>query len=222
MTYRIHGHPLSSYCWKAHIAFYEAGVPFEPIVVNLGDPAARAVYAKISPLCKIPTLEDVGRSRVVNETSLIIEYLAINQPSARSLLPPDAMAALPVHWFDRFFDNYVMTPMNKIVADTMRPEGSHDPFGVADARRQLGAAYDVLEERLPKTGFAAGAAFTLADCAACPSLFYADQCVPFETTHPNLWAYFERLNARPSFQRALAEKEPVFHMYPGPRKAAAK
>ena len=46
-----------------------------------------------------------------------------------------------------------------------------------------------------------GEAFTLADCSACPALFYADWCIPLEGERPNTAAYLARLKARPSFAR---------------------
>jgi glutathione S-transferase len=61
---------------------------------------------------------------------------------------------------------------------------------------------------------AMGEAFTLADCAAAPALFYGNMVLPFGDTHKNLAAYFERLKARPSFARVLREAEPYFAMFP--------
>ena len=48
---------------------------------------------------------------------------------------------------DRFFDNYVMTPMQKIVVDHLRPEDERDPRGVAEARALLDTAYRWLDGR---------------------------------------------------------------------------
>ncbi len=38
---------------------------------------------------------------------------------------------------DRFYDLYVQVPMQKIVTDRLRPEGSKDPYGVEEARAML-------------------------------------------------------------------------------------
>ena len=62
--------------------------------------------------------------------------------------------------------------------------------------------------------WAAGEAFSLADCASAPSLHYADKVHPFRGRWPVLTAYLERLEARPSFARVLAEAEPYAHMFP--------
>jgi glutathione S-transferase len=60
-----------------------------------------------------------------------------------------------------------------------------------------------------------GDAFSLADCAASPALFYANQVVPIGNSLGNLAAYFDRLKARPSFARVIKEAEPYFAMFPG-------
>ena len=118
---------------------------------------------------------------------------------------------------DRVFDNYVMTPMQKFGADAMRPEGSRDPAGVADAHAMLDKAYDWLEQRLAGREWAAGDAFTLADCAAAPALFYADWMHPIAPELTVLRAYLARLQARPSVSRAAREAEPYLQMVPVPR-----
>jgi glutathione S-transferase len=59
--------------------------------------------------------------------------------------------------------------------------------------------------------------FTMADCAACPALYYADKVMPFGADLPNTAAYLKRLTERPSFARTLKEAEPYFHMFPSER-----
>jgi glutathione S-transferase len=116
---------------------------------------------------------------------------------------------------DRLFDNYVMAPMQAIVGERIRPEeAGRDPYAVGQARQMLGKAYALLEERMAGRRWAAGDAFTLADCAAAPALFYADRIEPMRGGFPGLAAYLERLEARESFARVLREKEPWWHMFP--------
>jgi glutathione S-transferase len=104
--------------------------------------------------------------------------------------------------------------MQKIMGDRLRPEGNKDPHGVEEARAQLWMAYGMIEEQMAAGVWAMGEAFTLADCAAAPPLFYANMVVPFGDTYNNVTAYFERLKARPSVARVLREAEPYFHMVP--------
>jgi glutathione S-transferase len=61
--------------------------------------------------------------------------------------------------------------------------------------------------------WATGETFTLADCAALPALFYADYAVKLDAW-PALRAYLDRLKARPSVARVLAEAKPYFQYFP--------
>ncbi|NEX92964.1 glutathione S-transferase family protein [Caulobacter sp. 17J65-9] len=214
MSLTFHFHPLSSFCWKALIALYENGAQFDAVVVNLGDPDSAAAFRALWPLAKMPVLVDAAHGRTLPETSIIIEHLDRHYPGPRPLLPTDEDARLDARLWDRLFDLYVHQPMQRIVGDRLRAEAERDPRGVADARAQLEAAYDLVEARMAGRAFAAGDAFSLADCAAAPALFYAGIVHPFAEGRPNTSAYFERLLERPSFQRVLAEARPWFEWFP--------
>jgi glutathione S-transferase len=215
MGLTLHYHPLASYCWKVLIALYENGTPFESKIVDLMDPAGAKAFRRLSPMGKMPALQDDAGGRILVETSVIIEYLDRHYPGPTRFVPEDGEEALRVRFAERFFDFYVQDNMSKIVTDRIRPEGRQDDFGVEKAKGELAAAYDALEARLPQGMWPTGDAFTLADCAAAPALFYAGKVQPFADTHPKLAAYYDRLCLRPSFMRVLDEAEPYFKMFPG-------
>jgi len=212
MTLILYAHPLSSYCWKALIAVYEKEAPFELRLVDFGNEASVAEFTALWPLAKMPVL--VNGDRAIVESTSVIEYLDLHCPGGTRLVPADPDAAIEVRKLDRIFDNYAMTPMQKIVGDRLRPADARDPHGVADARRLLDSSYAWLEQALAGPTFAAGDDFSLADCAAAPALHYADKVHPFRDRNPALAAYLARLEARPSFARVLAEAEPYAHMFP--------
>jgi glutathione S-transferase len=212
MTLKLYSHPLSSFCWKVLIALYEADIPFEPVMVDLMDPQKRADYLKLSPFAKIPTLVD--GDRVVNETSIQIEYLALKYPKAAGLLPEDRHEALKVRALDRFFDLYLNAPLGRIAFDRMRPEAERDKAGIAQIMRDLRTAVSIVEKDMAARTWAAGDAFTLADCAAAPALFYVGKLVPYAPDFPNTARYLDRLQKRPSVARAIREAGPYLHMVP--------
>ncbi|SFK58703.1 glutathione S-transferase family protein [Caulobacter sp. UNC279MFTsu5.1] len=214
MSLTLHMHPLASYCWKVLIALYENDTPFEARLVDLSDPQVVAAFKALWPTAKMPLLRDEAQGRTVPETSIIIEYLQAAYPGPVRFIPDDPEAALRVRLLDRLFDNYVQESMQKIVGDRIRPAGAKDPHGVAHARGQLVMAYDLLEAELAGRTWAAGEAFSLADCAAAPALFYANKVAPLGESHPTVSAYLDRLLARPSFARVLQEAEPYFAMFP--------
>lgn len=214
MSLTLHLHPLASYCHKTLIAFYENDVPFTANIVDLGDEVSRTAFKKLWPVGKMPVLRDEARGCTVPESTIIIEYLARHYPGPVELLPADPELARQVHIADRFYDLYVHDPMQRIVADRLRPAGQHDPFGVEQMRTALKSAYDIIEADMASRTWAAGETYTLADCAASPALFYANEVQPFGDTHRRVAAYFERLKQRPSYARVLREAEPYFHMFP--------
>jgi glutathione S-transferase len=210
----LYYHPLASFCHKVLIALHENATPFRPVIVDLASEASSAEMLAYWPVGKFPVLRDEARGQTVPETSIIIEYLADHHPGPVPLVPADRELAREARLWDRFFDLYVMTPMSKIVTDRLRPAGRGDATGVEEARALLDRAYDLADQRLAGRTWAIGDAFTLADCAAAPALFYADIAHPFSTGHPHLAAYFERLLARPSFARCLVEARPYFVDFP--------
>jgi glutathione S-transferase len=107
-----------------------------------------------------------------------------------------------------------MTPMQAIVFDRRRPpEQRHAPT-VAEARTALETAYRWLDERMAGREWAAGDSFSLADCAAAPSLFYADWAHPIAPEFGHAIAYRKRLLARPSVVRAVDEARPFRKYFP--------
>jgi len=215
MVLSLYFHPLASYCWKPLIALYENSTPFEPRLVDLGDPAQRDAFFALAPLGKFPVLQDAKTGRVLPESTIIIEYLASNYPGRSQLIPGDPEQALEARLQDRFFDQQIHEPMQKHVLDKLRPEGSRDPFGVAQAHGQLDKAYGILEQTLATRTWAAGNSFSIADCAAAPALYYANLVHPLGELYPLVTAYLDRLQARPSFARVLQEAAPYFKMFPG-------
>lgn len=212
MPLKLYAHPFSSYCQKALTALYENGTPFEFRELGPDHPEAGAELAALWPLTRFPVLEDGGRA--VIEATIVIEYLHLHYPGPVRLLPEDPKAALGVRFLDRFFDNYIMTPMQKVVFDAIRPADQRDPYGVAEARKLLDKAYRWLDGTLSGREWVAGGAFSLADCAAAPSLFYADWVHPIDTKFANVVAYRRRLLARPSFARAVEEARPYRSFFP--------
>jgi glutathione S-transferase len=210
----LYFHPLSSFCHKVLIALYENGTPFTPKLVNLQDEGERAAFRALWPVGKFPVLQDSSRDRMVPESSIIIEYLDQHYPGATKFIPNDPEQARMVRFGDRFYDLHIHLHMQKIVGDRLRPANAKDPHGVADARTRMAEALALAEKQMADRIWAAGEAFTLADCAAAPALFYADKVAPLAGSYPNVAAYLERLKQRPSYARTLQEAEPYFRFFP--------
>jgi glutathione S-transferase len=212
MPLALYGHPFSSYTQKVLIALYELALPFDYKIIGPDAPEVAAEWLRLWPLRKFPVLVDDGRT--VTESSIIIEHLQLAHPAAPGLLPADPHAALEVRFLDRFFDNHVMTPMQHAVNGALTGIEERRRENLAQSAERLDLAYAWLETRLAGRAWAAGADFTLADCAAAPSLFYADWVHPIGKEFRTLRAYRARLLARPSFARAVEEARPYRPLFP--------
>ncbi|MTW10567.1 glutathione S-transferase family protein [Pseudoduganella eburnea] len=212
MSLQLFYHPLSSYSMKALIALYENGTPFEYRMLSPDHADNYAKFAGMWPIQKFPILLD--GERMVVEASIVIEHLSLYYPGPVRLLPADPKAALEVRMMDRFFDNHIATPQQKLVADVLRPADQRDPLGVAEAKGKLETAYVWLDKVMANRTWAAGEEFSMADCAAAPFLLYAHWSHPIPAKHEHVMAYLARLRARPSFARCWAEAKPYRHMFP--------
>src|SRR3954469_16821355 len=121
---KLYAHPFSSYSQKVLIALYGNATPFE--YCSLEEPSANTELASLWGLKRFPVLVDQGRT--VLESSTIVEHLQIHYPGPIRFIP-EGEAGLEVRMLDRIFDNYVMTPMQKIVLDQLRPVTDRDAYG---------------------------------------------------------------------------------------------
>jgi glutathione S-transferase len=115
--------------------------------------------------------------------------------------------------WDRFFDHDINFPQQRIVAEALGHEPSATD-GRARWHATLDKAYAFLEQRMSGRIWAAGHDFSLDDCAAAPALLHADWTYPIPKALQNVWAYRDRLLARPSYARALDESRPYRQLFP--------
>ena len=207
----LFGHPFSSYTWKALIPLYENETPFTFRTIDGEHPEnVRRLHA-LSPQRKFPLLVDGDTA--IFESSVVIEYLQQHYPGAVGFIPAENAGALEVRTLDRFFDNYVMGPTQQIVDDFIREPPDRSAPVVADAKTRLERSYVWLNERMREREWACGA-FSLADCAAAPSLFYADWVYEIDPEYRALRDYRSRLLARPSVKRCVDDARPYRHFFP--------
>lgn len=210
MALTLYHHPFSSYCQKAETAFYEKGLGYEAKLLDGSEPV-QGEFAALWPIGRFPVLVD--GDRLVFEATGIIEYLDARYPDTYRLVPDDPMAAAEVRMWDRFFDNYVSYPQQRLVYIAIGREAD-DGEGGARWKAAMDVAYEFLDRRMAGRDWAAADRFTMADCAAAPALLYADWTHPIPERFAHLWAYRDRLLARPSYARALNEARPYRHLFP--------
>jgi len=212
MRPQLYGHPFASYVWKPLIALYEREVDFTFCVLDQDHPEHAQRIAQLSPTGQFPALVD-GETSIV-QSNTIIEYLDLNHSTAEPMVPADPRQALECRMMADVFDDYVMTPIQTIVADAMRPKAEKDALNVEQAHTMLEKTYSWLNAKLEGRVWAASNRFTIADCSAAPSLFYSDWVHPIPETFANLKQYRARLLSRPSVKRVVDEARPFRAYFP--------
>jgi glutathione S-transferase len=196
---------LSPYASRARLAIYAKGLPVEIQYPPGGMKSAE--YLGINPMGKVPCLH-LADGTTVPESSTILEYLEDAFPEA-PLRPKDAAGAARVRLVARVGEMYVMDPLHHLF-DQMDP-------ATRDAKRTEALLDDLdkglghLEHYLSGDAYAAGPAFTLADCEIFPPLFYVKAVGPafgrgdMIAKHPKLAAYMASVANHPAVAKVQAE-----------------
>jgi glutathione S-transferase len=206
----LYGHPFSSYTWKALIALYANETPFEFRRVDQDHPDHVELVQSASPLGKFPVLEH--GDNLVFESSPIIEYLDAHFPGDHRFVPSDTDAAIVVRMLDRVFDHYVMNVMQIVVDEHIAHPQAPDSERIVAAKARLRRTYAWLENWLAY--YPEREQITLVECAAAPSLFYADWVDEIGGDYPRLKAWRRHLLAIPAVQRCVDDARPFRHFFP--------
>lgn len=207
----LYGHPFSSYTWKALIPLYAYDIPFQFRMVDADHPENATFVQHASPQGKFPVLRD-GRQTFFEATT-IIEHLARHHGGGDMLVPIDPDAAIEIRMIDRVFDNYVMNVMQVTVNEYIRDSVNPDSDLVEQVRRQLERTYAWAETWLE--GHPSDGRISLIECAAAPSLFYADWVHPIdEGQFPRLRAWRTHLLALPAIKRCVDDARPYRAFFP--------
>lgn len=208
----LYGHPFSSYTWKAQIALHALRIEYDFRALDDDHPEhGLFVQQNAGPQGKFPVL--VHDERVVFEATSIIEYLNLHFPGDPPLIPGDADAAVAMRTLDRVFDNDVMNLMQGTVAEFMLNPQNPDPAILARVGAGLRKSYAWLDRWLEGYG-SAGDHITLIECAAAPSLFYADWVEHITDDFPRLKAWRRHLNALPEVSRCIEAARPFRAWFP--------
>ncbi len=210
----LYGHPFSSYTWKAQIALEVCGVEYDFRIIDDDHPDHGAfVSAHAGPFGTFPVL--ANGEDVIFESTAIVEYLNLHfPPAALPLIPDDGDAGLRVRMLDRVFDNNVMNTMQVVVNEYIRDSINPDVSRCAEAREKLHRSYAWLEDWLPWYHQAPDF-ITLVECAAAPSLFYADWVEHIDgERYPGLKAWRAHLLSLPPVAKCVEAARPYRAFFP--------
>lgn len=197
----------STYSQKVLLGLYEKNVPFTPKLVNLSDPEEKARYREFYPMGKIPLLVRDDQ-RMIPESSIILEYIDNAFPESPRLINPDPELGRQTRFLDRMCDLYLNDTVVSLIFESFKPEEERSSEMMEGCSEQLAVMYGYLNDQLKERAFLAGDAFTLADCAAMPPLFYARNFADF-SPFPNIEAYWARVSQRPAWVKLMQEAAPA-------------
>ena len=198
----------------------ELGLPYEvkryerDAQTMLAPPALRQVH----PLGKSPVLTDGAHT--VAESGAIIEYLLSRHGGGRLRPPEDADERLRFTYWLHFAEGSAMPPLLlKLVFG--RVQSAPMPFFVKPIARgiaknvlsrfvepNLKAQLDFMEAELSQREWFAGPEFSAADIQMSFPLEAAAQRAGLDASRPRLWAWLQRIHARPAYRRALERGGP--------------
>ena len=216
---QLHGHPFSSYTWKALIPLYANATPFTFVEVDGSVPKFESFTGKAHPAGQFPVLVD-GETVVVEATA-IVEYLAVHHPGPAPLIPADPAEAATARMIDRVFDHYVMGNVQRVMAaffvDKDDPGGKglrDDPFApeIEAGKVGLRRAYVWLENWLSTNTVPPHV--SLVTCAAAPALFYGDWVERIPANAPRLASLRAELLALPPVVRCVDDARPFRPYFP--------
>ena len=210
---RIYGGKLSPFVQRALIAARAKGHEVD-VVPPPGGGMQSPEFLAISPMGRVPLLELDDGTRIC-ESSAIAAYLEENL-SGPALLPSDATGRARVREIEAVAALEFASGLRPIMVH--RVFGRPDPGGLVDAAQgQANKGADALDTLLgSSTGFAVGAAMTLADCILIPVLTLAmlvDRVAgtgPLVRDRRNLAAYYQRMTADPVAARSIDEMTTAF------------
>jgi glutathione S-transferase len=193
----------------------ELGVPYE---IQRYQRDARTMLAppelkKVHPLGKSPVITDDGRT--IAESGLILEYLVERHGGGKLAPPAGSEEHLRYRYWMHYAEGSAMPPLLlKLVFD--RIESGPTPFLIRPIARaiarqvkqtfitpQLQLHLDYLESELGRSEWFVGNEFTAADIQLSFPLEAAAMRGGLDQSRPRLYAFLQKIHARPAYRKAL-------------------
>ena len=207
---KVFGFPLSPFVRKVHVIAAEKGIAVQMVLSRPG--VADPEFEAASPFRKIPALQDGDFN--LSDSTAIVTYLDAIQPES-PITPGTPQQRAKAIWFEEFADTLLIAAGGKVLFNRFVGPTFMGLTG-DEALAQQGLAelvplLDYLESEAAKGGWLTGGEFSIGDVAvACTlrSLGYV-QLEPDAAKHPHTAAWYDRVKARPSWQKVAAQEAAV-------------
>ena len=189
---------------KVSILLEELGLDYQAHAVDIGNgDQFEPAFLEISPNNKIPAIVDPdgpgGTPYSVFESGAILLYLA--QKTGR-VLPADTRARFDmIQWL--MFQMGGIGPMFGQAHHFRQYAPEQIAYAVDRYTNESGRLYGVLDKRLGKAPYLAGADYSLADIATFPWTRSIERQGHSLDAFPNVKRWFEEIAARPAVQRGV-------------------
>jgi glutathione S-transferase len=200
---KLLGSNTSPYVRKVRLVLLEKNLPHDYVVDPPREPGSQV--ARVNPLGRIPALV-LDDETCVFDSPVIAEYVDTLNDAPILIPRNDALSRMRVkRWealADGIMDSAVVVRMESIRPAEKQEAGTINLHNNA-ITRALAYAADLLGQR----AWCEGASVTLADLALVSALVYLDLRQAgrdWRGVHPDLAAWFVRVEARPSVRATLA------------------
>lgn len=197
---KLYGALLSPFVRKVAMVLAEKGLTYEP---RRGGPGSTdAEFLSVSPLAKIPVLDDEGF--ILPDSTAIAMYLDAQYPEP-ALIPADPQGRGRAIWLDEFADTILSGSALKIqFGRLVRPQFlglPADEAAALEGEAELPRVLNYIESIAPPEGWLLGDTFTLADVSVATALRSAEfmGCLGDIDARPRMAAWFHRVRARPAW-----------------------
>jgi glutathione S-transferase len=196
--------PMSGNGRKVHMALEEVGAQYQLVKLDLvkGD-QKNPEYLQLNPNGKVPTINDDGF--ILWESNAIIQYV-VEKFSAPNLLAAGIQnRARMFQWL--LFEQTTFRPPLSLLVRQLRftPSDKQDAKAIEQLWSEVRTNMGVLQNALSGRDYI-GETFSVADIAMLPYVYLAKDLGADLSAWPTVDAYWQRLSARPSWQKIIAWK----------------
>ena len=204
----LYGAPISPFVRKVALVLAEKGLDYQ--AARGGRGSGGDEFAAASPFGKIPAIDDNGFT--LSDSSAIVCYLDAQYLEPR-LIPADARGLGRAMWFDEFSDTIFAASglkimFNRLVGPKLMKIGGNEDLAL-EGEAELPRILDYVEASAPESGWLLGDHFSIADISVASmlrTLLYIDHPIDV-AARPRTAAWYDRVTARPSWQKVSAPEE---------------
>lgn len=199
-------HCVSARSFRALWALEELGLPYELVMLPFPPRQRAREFLELNPLGTIPLLVH-GETRMT-ESAAICQYLcALKAPTPMQLEPHEADFGSYLNML-HFGEATLTFPQTLVLRYAhFEPEERRQPAVAQDYAKWFLARLRTLEPRLAQHEYLCAGRFTAADVSVGYALMLAQYLGLSASFTPAVAAYWQRLQARDAFIRALAAQD---------------